>query len=191
MRDVAAFDPTSWLPESNSQSHFGRLAWSLVLYIWISVSPKIYRLISIFLVKVGRYPSKVFFYPVNWSPSGNPADAMAEIGFHDANLWNFGLRDSEESQAALVLNESNDQEVQFGFPDAEESQAALALKEFSDQEVQAWLAFSRKGGFHLPSSNHRLAQKLVDAYLVLQCYDDLVVLQWVHEARSIGRSCVL
>ena len=92
---------------------------------------------------------------------------MAEIVFHDANLWNFGLLDTEESQAAI------------------------ALKGSSDQEVQAWLAFSRKGGFQLPSSNHRLAQKLVDAYRILQGYDDLVVLHWVHEAQSIGRSCVL
>ena len=116
---------------------------------------------------------------------------MAEIGFNDANLWNFGLPDLEESQAALILNEASDQEGQFGLPDPEESQAALALKESSDQEVEAWLAFSRKGGFRLPSSNHRLAQKLVDAYRVLQRYDDLVVLHWVHEAQSIGQSHVL
>ena len=92
---------------------------------------------------------------------------MAESVFHDANLWNFHL------------------------PDTEESQAVIALKGYSDQEVQAWLAFSRKGGFQLQSSNHRLAQKLVDAYQVLQGYDDPVVLHWVHEAQSIGPSCVL
>ena len=167
MRDAAESDPTSWLPESNSQSDFGRLAWLVFLYIWISVRPKIYHLRFILSVKVGRYPGKVFSHIVNWSPSGNPADAMGESLFPDANLWSFVL------------------------PDIEESQAATALKGSSDQEVQAWLAFSRKGGFQLPSSNHRLAQKHVDAYRVLQGHDDLVVLRWVHEAQSIGRSCVL
>ena len=167
MRDVAESDPTSWLPESNSQSGFGRLAWSVVVYIWISVNPKIYRLRSILSIKVGRHPSKVFFHLVNWSPSENPADAMAEFMFHDANLWNFGL------------------------PEPEESQAAIALKGSSDQEIKAWLAFARTGGFQLPSSNHSLPQKLVDAFLVLKYYDDLVVLHWVHEAQPTGRSFVL
>ena len=92
---------------------------------------------------------------------------MAESLFHDANLWNVRL------------------------PVTKESQAVIALKGSSDQEVQAWLAFSRKGGFQLQSSNHRLAQKLVDAYQVLQGYDDPVVLHWVHEARSFGPFCVL
>ena len=92
---------------------------------------------------------------------------MAESVFYDANLWDFDL------------------------PNTEEVQAANALKESSDQEVQAWLAFSRQGGFQLPSGNHRLAQKLVDAYRVLQGYNNLVVLHWIHEAQSIGRFCVL
>ncbi len=128
---------------------------------------KISRLRLILSIKVGRYPGNIFFHIVNWSPSGNPADPMAENVFYDANLWNFSL------------------------PGTEESQAAIALKGSSDQEIQAWLAFSRKGGFQLSSSNHRLAQKLVDAYRVLQAYEDPVVLRWVHEAQSIGQSCVL
>lgn len=87
--------------------------------------------------------------------------------FHDANLWDFDL------------------------PNTEEFQAAIALKGSSDQEIQAWLAFSRQGGFELPSSNHRLAQKHVEAYRILQGKNDLVVLRWIHEAPSIGRSFVL
>ena len=71
-------------------------------------------------------------------------------------------------------------------PNTEESQAAIALKGSNDQEVQCWLAFSRKGGFQLPTSDHRLPQKIVDAYRVLQGYHDLVVLRWIHEAQSRG-----
>lgn len=91
---------------------------------------------------------------------------MAESVFYDANLLDFDL------------------------PNTEEFQAANALKGASDQEIQAWLAFSRKRGFE-SSSNHRVAQKHVDAYRILQDKNDLVVLRWIHEAQSIGRSCVL
>lgn len=76
-------------------------------------------------------------------------------------------------------------------PSIEESQAATALKGSNDQEVQCWLAFSRKGGFQLPTSDHRLSQKVVDAYRVLQGNHDLVVLRWIHEAQYIGGFCVL
>ena len=88
-----------------------------------------------------------------------------------------------------VLYEANHWD--FDLPNTEEVQAANVLKESSDQEVQAWLAFSRQGGFQLPSGNHRLAQKLVDAYRVLQVYNDQVVLHWIHEVQAIGRFCVL
>ena len=126
-----------------------------------------YRLRLILSFKVGRHSGKVFFHTVNWSPSGNPVDAMAESAFDNANHLD------------LVR------------PNTEESQAATALKGSKDQEVQCWLAFSRKGGFQLPTSDHTLSQKVVDAYRVLQGYHDLVVLRWIHEARSRGWFCVL
>ena len=97
---------------------------------------------------------------------------MAETVPFDADSWVFGFPDTGESQ-----------------PDSVESQAAIALKGSNDQEVQCWLAFSRKGGFQLPTSDHRLPQNVVDAYRVLQGYDDLVVLRWIHEAQSRGRFC--
>ena len=107
--------------------------------------------------------------------------AMAESVFHDANPWDFNLPNPEEFHDANLWN--------FNLPNTEQFQAASALKGFNDQEVLCWLAFSRKGGFQLPTSDHRLPQKVVDAYGVLQGYDDLVVLRWLHEAQSIGRSC--
>ena len=114
--------------------------------------------------------------------------SIASWDIFDMNQQQQPLAREQPHMAETVTLDANS--WVFGFPDTVESQAAIALKGSNDQEVQAWLAFSRKGGFQLPTSDHRLPQKVVDAYRVLQGYEDLVVLRWIHEAQSIGRFCV-